>query len=118
MMYDPNLQDFYKRVGRIKSGHSKGARFVTQAGGGGTRPVVRRGISGVRFLSILLFVALAVFGMKGVIHAYVGAATYSQRLEDMEARGGIDAFGAVLMTVDPMSVWVSHQVRGWLPRGL
>jgi len=118
MMYDPNLQDFYERVARIKAGHASGARFVTEAGRGGARPVPRRGISGVRFLSILLFVALAVFGMKGVIHAYVGEATYSKRLDEMAAKGGVDAFGAVLMTVDPMSLWVSHQVRDVLPRGL
>jgi hypothetical protein len=116
VMYDPNLQDFYKRVDRIKSGHSKGARFVARDEATGKTRQRRGGISGVRFLAILLFVGLAVFGMKGAIHAHVGAATYADRLADMEARGGFDQFGAVLMTLDPLSLWVSEHLQIWLPR--
>jgi hypothetical protein len=54
--------------------------------------------------------------MKGAIHAHVGAATYADRLADMEARGGFDQFGAVLMTLDPLSLWVSEHLQIWLPR--
>lgn len=106
-MYDPNIQDFYQRVGRLQKAHAAGLGF--EAVGTRGRSYYYRPRSKRRFsvLTPFLFLTLAAFGVKGTIHYHIGADTYQARVASMQAGEGFDRLGAIIMAADPVTVWVS-----------
>jgi hypothetical protein len=115
MWVDPNLNDFYSRVSRIEKSHAKGYGF--EAAGTVGRRTAGRGARRVMKLVKPAVVVLALgFGLKGVIHYYVGAQTYESRVSALAAGDGFDPVGAWLMHADPATLWVSGQLQGLLPR--
>jgi len=115
MWVDPNLNDFYSRVSRIEKSHAKGYGF--EAAGTVGRKASGRGARRVLKLVKPAVVVLALgFGLKGVIHYYVGAQTYESRVSALAAGDGFDPVGAWLMQADPATLWVSGQLQNLLPR--
>ncbi len=108
-MSDPNLEDFYTRVGRIERAHSMGYGFEAPDTLGRSfyrrvpvrrRPVFRIGV----------FLFCACFGMKGAIHYHMGDAAFERRVAEIEARGGFDAVQGLLMRADPITRLVSQGI--------
>jgi hypothetical protein len=115
MWVDPNLNDFYSRVSRIEKSHAKGYGF--EAAGTVGRKFSGRGRSRILKLAkpVVLMLAMAV-GVKGVIHYFVGAQTFENRVSALAAGNGFDPVGAWLMHADPATLWVSGQLQTLLPR--
>jgi hypothetical protein len=115
MWVDPNLNDFYSRVSRIEKSHAKGYGF--EAAGTVGRKSSGRGRSRILKLAkpVVLMLAMAV-GVKGVIHYFVGAQTFENRVSALAAGNGFDPVGAWLMHADPATLWVSGQLQSLLPR--
>lgn len=115
MWVDPNLNDFYSRVSRIEKSHAKGYGF--EAAGTVGRKASGRGRSRILKLVKPAVLVLAVgVGVKGVIHYFVGAQTYENRVSALAAGSGFDPVGAWLMYSDPATLWVSGQLQSVLPR--
>jgi hypothetical protein len=115
MWVDPNLNDFYSRVSRIEKSHAKGYGFEA-AGTLGRKSLVRgKGRLFKLVRSAVLVLAMGV-GLKGVIHYFVGAQTYENRVSALAAGNGFDPVGAWLMHADPATNWVSGQLQSLLPR--
>lgn len=115
MWVDPNLNDFYSRVARIEKSHARGYGF--EAAGTVGRKASSRGGSRVLKLvkPVLLVLAMGV-GIKGVIHYFVGAQTYENRVSALAAGDGFDPVGAWLMQADPVTLMVSAQLQSLFPR--
>lgn len=108
-MYDPNLQDFYRRIDRVEMARTRGLGFEATGTLGRSayrRPAARRW----SILKPVLLVCLVMLALKGVIHHKIGAATYDQRVAGLMAGDGIDRLGAFLMTADPVTLWISGQI--------
>jgi len=124
-MHDPNLIDFYNRVGRLQKAHAAGYGFEAVGTLGRSHYSRRTQKRRTGLILPVLFVGMAVFGLKGTIHYHVGADTYETRVSSMSAGEGFDRLGAVLMQADPVTVWLSGQMqerlggreRGGLPVG-
>ena len=105
-MSDPNLEDFYVRVGRIERSHSMGYGFEAPDTLGRSfyrrLPVRRRPV-----FRIGVFLFCFCFGMKGAIHYHMGAEAFDARVEAIDARGGFDAMQAFLMRSEPVTELVS-----------
>lgn len=110
VMYDPNLQDFYRRIDRVENARTNGYGFeaVGTLGRSAYRQRPRRRWS---ILKPVFMVCLIMLALKGVIHNSIGAATYDQRVAALTAGTGIDRLGAFLMTADPVTLWISDQIR-------
>lgn len=110
-MHDPNLVDFYNRVGRLQKAHAAGYGFEAVGTLGRSHYSRRTRKRRKNFVLPLLFVGMAVFGLKGTIHYHVGAETYETRVSSMGSGEGFDRLGAVLMQADPVTVWLSGKMR-------
>lgn len=112
-MYDPNLQDFYRRIDRVEGARTRGYGFEAAGtlGRSAYRQKPRRRWS---ILKPVLLVCLVMLTLKGVIHHEIGAATYEQRVQGLMAGDGIDRLGAFLMTADPVTLWISGQIADTL----
>ncbi|NGQ90415.1 hypothetical protein G5V65_05865 [Rhodobacter sp. HX-7-19] len=108
-MSDPNMDDFYKRVGRIEQAHALGYGFEAPDTLGRSfyrrLPVRRRPV-----FRIGIFLFCFCFGMKGAIHYHMGADSFDRRVADIEARGGFDAVQGFLMRADPVTVLISDGI--------
>lgn len=111
-MADANLLDFEKRVGRLASKRGKIAQgYVTSVNHDGlviARPRRSRARFPVKGLTLTF---LALFAMKGFLHANLGASTYNERVGKLAAGTVVEKFGAYAMQADPVTVWVSDQMR-------
>jgi hypothetical protein len=106
MWADPNLNDFYGRVSRIEKAHAKGYGFEAR-GTMGRSTTWKRERSGWRFVKPLALVLAVGIGMKGVIHFYVGAQLYEERVTQLLAGEGFDPVGGALMQADPVTLAIS-----------
>lgn len=108
-MSDPNLEDFYTRVGRIERAHSMGYGFEAPDTLGRSfyrrMPVRRRPV-----FRIGVFLFCACFGMKGAIHYHMGEGAFERRVAEIEARGGLDAVQGFLMRPEPITRLVSQGI--------
>lgn len=109
-MSDPNLKDFYVRLGRIEKIRRAGGGFEAAGtlGLSYSAPEERRSIPVFR---PMLVIFLAIIAIKGIIHHEVGAETYSSRVEALNVGSSIDQIGAFIMQADPLTTFVSDQLR-------
>jgi len=109
-MADPNLRDFYGRVTRIEKARAKGSGLEAEGTLGRShyhRPYrSRRSV-----LKPIIFVLICAVGLKATIHFKVGAQSYDSRVAGLAAGEGIDRLGAFLMQADPVTLFVSGQIR-------
>ena len=110
-MFDPNIQDFYERVGRLKQAHAQGYGFEAVGVLGRSYYYKPKRKSRLKLLGPLVFALMAGFGLKGGIHYFVGAQTYESRVSHMQEGEGFDKLGAALMAPDSVTLWVSETIR-------
>lgn len=108
-MSDPNLQDFYSRVGRIEEAHAMGHGFEAEGTLGRSfyrrTPVRRRPV-----FRIGVFILCFCFGLKGALHYHLGATSYDGRVEALAQKGGFDAVQATLLQADPVTRLISDGI--------
>jgi hypothetical protein len=92
MWADPNLNDFYGRVARIEKAHKKGYGFEAR-GTLGRSSSYKREKASWRLVKPLVLVMAMGLGLKGVIHYYVGAELYDERVATLLAGEGFDPVG-------------------------
>lgn len=111
-MADGNLIDFYDRLQRIENLRAHGGAFeATGTIGAAPLPVrqLRRGRS--ILLAPLVIMALTITGLKVAIHMYVGHSAYEHRVEELRGADGFGPVGAMLMQADPVTVFISDELR-------
>jgi len=109
-MADPNLKDFYVRLGRIEKIRRNGGGFEA-AGALGLSHYARPQQRSIPLLRPLLVLIVAVIGIKGIILNQVGADTYSARVEALTKGSSVDKIGAFIMQADPLTLFVASQIR-------
>lgn len=111
---NPQLQDFYARIARVESDHSRGRGFEAQGLLGRshyTRKVRRR----PSLLKPLIVVLLSVTTLKAAVYREIGAETYGARVAELTASQGLDRVGGYLMMADPATLWLSERMARYLP---
>ncbi len=108
-MADPNLVDFYDRVGRISAAHKRGVSFEA-AGTYGRSARTRKSKSRRSIFGPLIFVTLAMFCLKGSLYYMAGGAAYENRVEAMMAGEGFDRLGGMFMQADPITLFVAKKI--------
>lgn len=114
-MADANLDDFYRRVERIHTIGRHGTavatkRFFDRVRSERSR---RQRVPVFRLMAIVLLVFV---GLKGVIHAQVGPATYQKRIETLQAGTPPERLSAYVLKADGMTLLLSQQIRQMFPR--
>ncbi|MBU9699005.1 hypothetical protein GU927_014235 [Rhodobacteraceae bacterium HSP-20] len=116
-MSDPNMNDFYRRVGRIEQAHASGLAFEAEGTLGRSfyrrTPVRRRPV-----FRIGIFLLCFCFGLKGALHYHLGAKAYDDRVETIAARGGFDAVQAKLLQSEPVTRLISEGITLVVQRSL
>jgi hypothetical protein len=111
-MMNEQYREFGTRIRKIDRRHRRLAEgFVTSVNHDGLIIAVpkRRRVR-VPFAGIALL-AIGVIALKGLIHAQLGESSYQQRLASLEAGSTVEQAGAWVMQADPLTLWVSQQVR-------
>ncbi len=105
---------FDRRVQRIQKRHRKLASgYVQTVGPDGLIIVKPR--RRIRFpWKGIVMVLLAFFAFKGFLHAELGDAIYAQRVAKLESGTAIERAGAWVMQADPLTQWISAQVRPYM----
>jgi len=111
-MADANLHRFDKRVRRIQKRHRKLARGYVQSVNHDGLIVARPRRKGSRFpWKGVAMIIVALFAFKGFLHAQLGAITYQERVQKLSAGTAIEKAGAYAMQADPITLWISDQLR-------
>lgn len=115
-MVDRNLQNFHGRLGRIDDIHRAGGGFEADGTLGMAFYNARRqqGRRRLGILAPLALVAVAVLGLKAVVHASVGAELYDERVAELHAGSGIEQAGAYVMQADPLTLAISGKIGALL----
>jgi hypothetical protein len=111
---NPQLQDFYARIARVQSDHSRGRGFEAQGLLGRshyTRPARRR----TSILKPLIVVLLSVTTLKAALYREIGPETYNARVSELTASQGLDRVGGYLMMSDPATIWLAGKMSEYLP---
>ncbi|MEH7830167.1 hypothetical protein [Gemmobacter denitrificans] len=112
-MADQDLTEFYERVARVEKARAKGYGFEAEGTLGRsyyTKPAPRR----LRLMGPLLVMAACLIGLKAAMHHQVGDTAYRDRVARMQAADGFERFGGMIMQVDPVTLWLSAQIRTYL----
>ena len=115
MWADPNLNEFYGRVARIEKAHAKGYGFEA-AGTLGRSSTWKQEKSGWRVLKPLVVVLAMGLALKGLIHHYVGAELYQERVAKLQAGEGFDRLGGTLMQADAATLAISAALAEVFPK--
>ncbi len=105
---------FDKRVRKIQKRHRKLAHgYVQKIGPDGLIVVKPRRRMRFPWKGIAL-VLMALFAFKGFLHAQLGGEIYDQRVAKLQNGTVIEKAGAWAMQADPLTIWISGQVRPYL----
>lgn len=115
-MADANHDDFYRRIDRIYKIGRHGTAPAATGFFSRVRPVHRTHRQRVPVLRVMAIVLLMFVGLKGVIHAQVGPATYQKRVETLQAGTLPERLSAYVLKADAMTLLLSHQIRQMFPR--
>lgn len=110
-----HFREFDTRVKRIDRRHRKMAQgYAATIGRDGLMKAVpqRRRIR-VPFAGIAL-VAVGIIAFKGFVHAQLGPSSYETRVANLSSGTQIEKAGAWVMQADPLTLWVSEKVGGFL----
>lgn len=107
--------EFDRRMRRITRRHTQLSRgYVTSVNEDGLvvakpKRKMRRGtLRGVAIVVLVLMV------FKGFLHNQLGENAYLARVDALSAGSVFEQAGAVVMSADPITVWLSGQIGGWL----
>lgn len=112
-MADPNMTDFYNRVSRIQKMRDKGYGFEA-AGTLGRSSYHRPPAKRRSLMAPIIFVALSVFLMKGVMFQQVGAMSYNDRVAELMAGDGVEQLGGWVMQPEAVTIYVAGKLDGLL----
>jgi hypothetical protein len=107
------MHDFDDRLRRIDRRHRTLSRgFVLSVDRDGLI-VAKPETSRYRFpWRVLLFLLVAVMGFKVLLHAYLGADAYGERLVRLSNGTVAEQVSAYVLHADPVTVWLSDFARG------
>lgn len=110
-MHDPNLRNFYNRVGRIAETHRRGGGFEAEGtlGMADFRSDVR-----VRRMGLLGPVALilgTVVLIKAAIFVSIGEAAYAERVARLSSGTSADRIGAYVLQADPLTQYTAALIE-------
>jgi hypothetical protein len=109
-MSDPNMDDFNDRVAKIQRDHSAGLGMEAE-GTLGRSAYSRRSRRRIPIVAPVLLVIVCGIGLKAALHASIGEQRYTERVSVLESGDGLDKFGAILMTADPITLAISDQIN-------
>lgn len=105
------FDEFDRRMRRINRRHSKLSQgYVTAVNSDGlvVAKARRRGNRGM--LRGLALIVLTGMLFKGILHAQLGPQAYQDRIDALAAGSAVEQAGAMLMSADPLTRWLSSQV--------
>lgn len=107
--------EFDRRMRRITRRQTKLSRgYVTSVNDDGlvvAKPKRKMGRGTVRGLAIVMVVLML---FKGVLHSQLGASGYAERVEALANGSAFEKAGAVLMSADPITVWLAGKIGNYL----
>ncbi len=102
------FDEFERRMRRINRRHSKLSQgYVTSVNDDGlvvARPRRRGSRSTLRGVALIIIVVML---FKGALHAQLGAAAYSERIEKLAGGNLVEQAGSWVMVADPLTLWIS-----------
>lgn len=105
------FDEFDRRMRRINRRHSKLSQgYVTSVNQDGlvvAKPQRRARRGTLRGVAMIVIIVML---FKGFLHAHLGPAAYSDRIEALSQGTVIEQAGAVAMAADPITVWLSSQL--------
>jgi len=105
------FDEFERRMRRISKRHSKLSHgYVTSVNSDGLVVAKPKGRSWKWLLRAIVILAIAVVILKGVMHAQLGPVAYQAEVDALAAGTSVEQVGAVIMTADPVTLWISDQV--------
>ena len=105
------FDEFERRMRRISRRHSKLSHgYVTSVTSDGLVVAKPKGRSWRWLLRAVVIMALATIILKGVLHSQLGAAAYQAKVDELSAGSSLEQVGSVIMTADPVTLWISSQV--------
>lgn len=110
---DPNLEDFYRRIARVQSAHSRGYGFEAD-GTIGRSHYAKPSRRGFALFKAAAVVAICVIGLKATIHYHIGPDLYQERVDTLMVGEGFDRLGGWIMTADPATLWLSDKLQTWV----
>lgn len=108
-MADPQMEEFYGRLRRVSRNHRRGAAFATTdtLGGVAYRPRAQRpSLMRPALLAVAIFM-----GLKAALLIEIGPEDYQGRVDRLRQGSQVEAAGAWPMQMDPLTVWLSEQLR-------
>ncbi|WP_050528481.1 hypothetical protein [Pseudorhodobacter aquimaris] len=111
-MYDPNIQDFYERVGRLNKAHAQGFGFEAEGLRGRSYYRRPKRISVMRPLMVLLFVVSVGFGIKATAYHVLGAQNFADRVAGLPLDAAVSE---KFLSADPLTQFLAG-VIGWATR--
>mgnify|MGYP003460638737 FL=1 len=110
-MYDTNMRDFYRRVGRIERTHAQGGGFEAAGTLGMTyynslKKPQRRGT----WVLPVAMVLMTVIAIKAGVLATVGAQSYDDRIAVLRSGDAADRIGAYILSADPLTQALASMV--------
>jgi hypothetical protein len=103
-MSDPNMRDFYGRVGRIEDMHRKGYGFEADGTLGMSHFRTRQKTRRVGWLMPLALVLGTVVMIKAAVLANIGPEAYTDRVARLSSGSRADKIGAYVLQADPLTV--------------
>jgi hypothetical protein len=111
-MVDPNMRDFYGRVGRIERTHQQGGGFEAAGTLGMTYynslKVKRRRMT---WLMPVALVFCTIVAIKAAVLANIGADTYTARIAALSGGDMADKIGAYILQADPLTQYLAGQIE-------
>lgn len=107
-MFDPGLNEFHGRLRRIYKIRRRGGAFEAAGTLGRSYYVQRRSPS--FFRPILVFLAVSLVLKAGLL-MHIGETDYKERVARLAEGTQLEQAGAFVMQADPITVWLSVQMR-------
>ncbi len=111
-MHDPNMRNFYNRLGRIERTHQMGGGFEADGTLGMTYynslKVQRRRMT---WLGPVLLVLMTIVAIKSAVLARIGDDTYAQRIAVLSQGDTADRIGAWVLQADPLTQYLAQQFK-------
>lgn len=113
-MIDPNMRDFYGRVGRIERTYQMGGGFEAAGTLGMTYynslKVRRRRMT---WLLPVVLVLGTIVAIKAAVLANIGQETYAERIAALSSGDMADRIGAYILQADPLTQYVAAQIENF-----
>lgn len=114
-MADPNIQDFYGRLYRIRKTYSRGGGFEAEGTLGRAYFVAPRRRRSTLLILVrpLLFLAIFLTLLKAVILSSIGPSAYMDRMATLQNGDRISQAGEVVMQIDPVTRYLADKIGQW-----